>query len=155
MTFPAISLTHDDVRVVRDRFLAKFRPLATDECWEWGAARSKQGYGRFQMPASRGCIGAHRVSFALFARDLLDGETVDHLCRNRACVNPWHLEAVPIHVNVMRGGGICVQHSRKTRCPKGHEYSIRRRSDGRTQRICVECDRAYKREWIRNKRAEA
>lgn len=71
------------------------------ECWIWNGYVDKYGYGMVKIDGAK--IGAHRVTFALFNEDLIDGMHVDHLCRNRACCNPNHLEQVTPVVNTRRG----------------------------------------------------
>lgn len=64
----------------------------------------------------------HRLMYELFIGPIPEGLQIDHLCSNRACINPEHLEAVPPHVNKMRGRAGEWQKA-KTHCPHGHEYT--------------------------------
>ena len=88
------------------RFLSKVEFTST--CWNWTAYKHPEGYGMFFLkPKTR---LAHRVSYWIFrgkieSEDYDDWETivVDHLCNNKGCVNPAHLEAVSQSVNTLRG----------------------------------------------------
>lgn len=98
---------------------------------------------------------AHRLSYEHFVGPILDGLTIDHLCRDRACVNPAHLEAVTISINVLRGFNPMAINARKTHCPLGHFYAgphgrIVHRPNGKTYRRCRECGRL----WMRKYREE-
>jgi hypothetical protein len=71
---------------------------------------------------------------------------VDHLCRNRACLNPWHLELVTVRVNTRRGAlkGVVGKWPRGSFCIRGHaysEHSVERQHGGYTRRICLACER--------------
>lgn len=85
---------------VLERFLSKISHLG-DGCWLWTAQRSPGGYGQFKLYGRK--LGAHVVSYRAFVGPIADGLELDHLCRNRACVNPLHLEAVRHRTNVLRG----------------------------------------------------
>lgn len=115
-------------------------------CWDWIGYRNKNGYGWATL---RGKIytSAHRVLWERLRGPIPKGMVLDHLCRNRACVNPDHCEVVTPQVNTMRGFGPCARHARKTHCPQGHEYSesntIRGiNPNGNTRRRCRICDAA-------------
>ena len=127
-------------RDVVERFLEKI-DFGTG-CWEWMAAR-RTGYGAFAVPPKR-VLPAHRFAYELMRGPIPDGLVIDHLCRNRGCVNPWHLEVVTNRVNILRGTGWSGRHARVTHCPKGHEYTevnIIWRSGGR-RRNCRTCEYA-------------
>lgn len=85
------------------------------ECWIWVGARSKAGYGQIRVGGV--ALYSHRLVLSLVGRDIPDGFQVDHLCRNRACCNPDHLEAVTARANMRRA----FDDTRKS-CPKGHPY---------------------------------
>lgn len=103
-----------------DRFMDKVDATG-DGCWEWTAAKEDAGYGIFSIARSR-TRRAHRVSYELHVGPIPDGLVIDHLCRNKGCVRPEHLEAVTGAENVRRGlGGIL--RVPKSHCRHGHEYT--------------------------------
>lgn len=124
--------------VDRRAFADKIRPSSSG-CWEWVGARNALGYGRFTVDG-RG-VYAHRVAYALAVGELRAGLVVDHVCRNRACVRPEHLELVDQRQNVLRGVGPAARNARKTSCPEGHPLDEYRRADGRIWRRCDTCQR--------------
>ncbi len=117
-------------------------------CWEWTGVVDPSGYGKiFSDGAICGqrLVAAHRFSYMLHKGDIPTGMVIDHLCRNRKCSNPSHLECVTALENTMRGEAWPVLNSKKTHCHKGHPFSgdnlryyIWR---GRTLRRCIQCQR--------------
>ena len=83
------------LRPIEDRFWEKVDRRSDEECWEWTAALTSNGYGKLNR-GGRGCgeIYAHRLSFEMHTGPIPDGYVIDHKCHNTACVNPAHLQAV-------------------------------------------------------------
>jgi hypothetical protein len=122
-----------------DRFM-KFVSVSSEKegCWEWIGGRTGRGYGGFWIDGRT--IQAHRVSYEHFVGPISEGLQLDHLCRNRGCVNPKHVEAVTCQENLVRG----ISHNgSKTHCMQGHEYTPENvlTVRGRHRRICRECNR--------------
>lgn len=117
-------------------------------CWQWTGGHLAFGYGMFWDGDRR--VKAHRWSYEHFVAPIPDGLVIDHLCRNPACVNPSHMEAVTLAENTLRGTAPSALNARKEACPQGHPYEL---ASG--QRICRTCRR---RDWARyraKKRAAA
>ena len=88
-------------------------------CWEWTGALTN-GYGVFSD--GHRMVRAHRFSYELVNGTILNYMTIDHLCRNHACVNPLHLEVVTRGENILRGVGLTAQNAAKTSCINGHSF---------------------------------
>ena len=133
-------------RSLEDRFWMKVE--ISDGCWDWTGYRGKNGYGR--LSASYRERAPYRFSYELVVGPIPAGLQLDHLCRNRVCVNPAHLEAVTSRTNILRGNGVAARYATRTRCAQGHELlgaNLALRTDG--GRKCRACHAAYMRRWTR------
>ncbi|MEU6204615.1 HNH endonuclease signature motif containing protein [Micromonospora musae] len=89
-------------------------------------------------------INAHRAAYYLFVGEVAEGLELDHLCRQRRCVNPNHLEPVTGRENVLRGVGLTAKNATKTHCPRGHELAPGNLVPSqlkRGYRSCLRCSR--------------
>lgn len=91
----------------------------TTGCWEWQRAITN-GYGYMNIAGKT--TMAHRFYYEMHRETIPDGLEIDHLCENRRCVNPDHLEVVTHQENQRRGGSVSGRNARKTHCPQGHSY---------------------------------
>jgi hypothetical protein len=108
-----------------DWFDRKVRPFVLVDgagCWLWQRYRNRHGYGRVTVPGD-GNRFAHRVVYAQLIGPIPPGLTLDHLCRNRACCRPDHLEPVTQRVNNLRGATLTADNASRTHCPEGHELA--------------------------------
>lgn len=117
-----------------DRFFAKVDD--TGDCWVWTAGRFDCGYGAFYHQGRN--HPAHRIAYLWFRGPIPAALQIDHLCRNRACVNPAHLDLVDAGTNVRRGGNPAALNARKTACGTcGRPYDKRRSDGSRSCRFCA------------------
>jgi len=116
--------------------------INTDECMLWAGATTRNGYGIVTVKRNGKWTTAviHRELYLVEVGDIADDLVLDHLCRNRACINMTHLEPVTNAENIKRGAH---QNRKVTSCKQGHEYTevnTIHTKDGR--RNCRECNRA-------------
>lgn len=161
MTLSALSLDQ-----AREHFgvreWGRYAPLAVrllrstveaDGCWLWTRSTGQGGYGHIQnvRPAD-GLVITHRASYELFVGPIPAGMHIDHLCRNRLCLRPTHLEAVTCKENVRRG----LRGALKTHCPSGHAYTaentIRLKDGYRACRVCRQANALRRTERRRQER---
>ena len=113
-----------------ERFWSKVELSAG--CWEWLAGKNQYGYGRFSYGGKDWL--AHRYAYTILVGPIPDGLQLDHLCRNRGCVRPHHLEAVEPVMNSRRG-----MVATKTKCVRGHPFTAENTRTSRGYRECVAC----------------
>lgn len=102
-----------------EQFWARVNKHAGSGCWEWTGSRTLGGYGHLRRPGGTFDY-AHRVAYTHERGPIPDGLVIDHLCRNRACCNPDHLEPVPHRTNVARG---MAPYGIRTTCKYGHDIT--------------------------------
>jgi hypothetical protein len=131
------------------RFFSRVEAASDDPlaCWVWVGAKMNAGYGSFGRGGRNGgTVLAHRWSYEFLVGPIPDGLAIDHLCRNRVCVNPWHLDPVTIEVNTMRGEGPPAKNARKVECPKCARL-LTQHPTRPWARYCRPCNLQGQRDW--------
>lgn len=129
-----------------ERWLPKV--VVTETCWRWtGSIDSTTGYGKFGY--NRKTQPAHRFAYEHFRGTIPKGLVIDHVCRNRWCVNPAHLEPMTLMENLLKGDRSHLSYNAlKTHCPKGHPLSgVNLWVNKRGGRHCRACNRESTRRY--------
>ena len=131
------------------------RRLIVDDngCHIWPGGKNYGGYGL--IGDGRNTYLAHRVAYTLAYGPIPDGLTIDHLCRQKLCCNPAHLEAVSIRENLMRAPNApAALNAAKTHCVNGHRFDELNTRYWRGKRICRACGTAARRRYEAKQREE-
>lgn len=114
-------------------------------CWIW-LGMTQFGYARCHYEGFPAFNRAHRLSYYLYRGPIPDNLVLDHLCRVRECINPWHLEPVTLLENIKRGVHVYqrTRNGRKTHCHNGHEFTEENTyvgigTNGNPMRSCRQC----------------
>ena len=157
MTIPAMEFGNEaPTAKLPPRFWAKTRTEDVGyetPCLTWTGAKTTLGYGTIGWQGKK--VYAHRLAYETLVGPIPEGLVIDHLCRNRACVNVNHLEPVTQGVNALRGVGVMALNARKTHCKRGHEFTPENTyidADGR--RGCRTCRRMARRAADRRRAQE-
>lgn len=140
-----------------DRFWSKVDVCGADDCWNWLASLHGLGYGQFNT--GRRIMNAHIIAYELqTGRQVPIGLEIDHLCRNRICMNGRHLEPVTKKENILRGQSPMAQQARQTHCIAGHALTAENVywfGAKRNHRMCLTCKRRRDAEYQDRKRKVA
>ena len=138
---------------MRGKIMVSLSPSETNGtvCWEWTGATNSTGYGSMTGGRKGLTVLTHRNAYQLLVGTIPAGLTIDHLCRNKLCVNTDHMEPVTIAENNRR------KNAAQTHCKQGHPFEgdnlrVAKRPGGYARRVCVACQRARNREWMRTSR---
>lgn len=123
---------------LEERLLSKTVKISDTGCWEFKGSLYRNGYG--QIWNGKRSEQAHRVSYRLYMSEIPENMEIDHLCRNRCCINPRHLEVVTHRENIARSNTLMGKNARKTHCIRGHALDgdnlIITKQNSRQCRIC-------------------
>lgn len=137
-------------RPVIERFEEKVAP-GENGCILWTASGNGAGYGAMYIAKGKRVL-AHRWAYEHYVGPIPEGMVLDHLCRNRICVNPAHLEPVTHRTNVLRGVAPTAVNAAKTHCDQGHLFDAENTAMDRGKRACRACNRARSKAAYENNR---
>lgn len=164
MTHPRIHTLPSDYRAALIPRLGRWSRATVTGCIEWTGALNRYGYGKIKLAINgkQRSTSAHRAAWLTLVGDIEGDLVVDHLCRNRSCINVDHMELVTGAENTRRG----TQEGKKGRSGTKsgmllHSCSKHGRDDGKlvTERTgyvkwrCRECHRAYGRAFRERQKA--
>lgn len=134
------------LKVNKNGLISQHRP-DLGPCWIWTACLNSHGYGIFKL--NKKVVASHRISYELLKGQIPEKLVIDHLCRNRDCVNPEHLEPKTRKQNTNAPGSLVFLNGRneklKTHCPQKHEYTLYNTRIFNGSRYCKECTKIYDR----------
>lgn len=139
---------------VEDRIARKY-DIAENGCWEWTDRIGSRGAGGLRVGGKKGkWVDAYLIAYRTFVGPVPEGLELDHLCRNRKCINFDHLEPVTRRENVRRGVSCIAVHMHKTHCKNGHEFTPENTYPKRgIHRACRKCTAAAQRRYQARKTA--
>ncbi len=136
-------------------FITRIKVDDISNCWLWTGSMSSTGYGIACF--NREYYRAHRISYFMFNGKISQDLVIDHMCRNKQCVNPDHLREVTQEINSLENNSSpFFENSKKTHCKRGHglfgENLNIRYTNGKIRRECVFCSKESKRKsWLKRK----
>jgi hypothetical protein len=130
---------------ITDEVIIRYTQVEDNGCWMWLGFKDRHGYGWYRREK------AHRVVYEHFFGPIPLNLVSDHLCRNKGCVNPGHIEPVPSRENTIRG---IVFQTLKTHCKRGHPLSGDNARIRGTLRVCRTCARHSTRRSAERRSAE-
>lgn len=132
---------------LKKRFWNNVSAASAEGCWKWNGPISIYGYGRLMESVGNRKtkqLMAHRFAYEEIVGKIKEGMTIDHVCRNRSCVNPAHMEIVTRAENSMRAHSKNMDAMRDNRCTKGHKIEgenlvLEKRKNGSERKRCRTC----------------
>lgn len=124
------------------------------QCILWTGKIGKDGYGWMRVKDRKQPLRAHVYAVLQSGRDIPKNMCVDHICRNRACINPKHLRVVTPRQNAYENSrNLIIENARKTHCSRGHELFGANLKRTEKRRICVMCQKSNQAKWISSLRS--
>ena len=114
-----------------------------NDCWVWTGTKGPSGYGQIgiRVNGKPNTRYVHRISYQVFIGPIPKDREIDHLCRNRSCANPKHLELVTHRENILRGNTFAAKQAAQTHCWRGHEFDFKNTQIGtKGERRCRKCN---------------